>query len=136
MLSVAESNRLSPSFPQRLFYSSAFDIQLPDESVDFVACMRFYHHLGRPEDRKQVLAELKRVARRYVAVSLWVDGNLGAIRRARKPVADPQAGYGKRTCRSREEAEAEFRTEFEIIRHYDIWPRVSMWRMYLLRKPH
>jgi SAM-dependent methyltransferase len=133
MLAVAEQNRLGPGFPGELVETSAFEIALPDHCVDFVACMRFYHHLALPEDRTALLAELKRVSRRHAAVSLWVDGNLASRRRLRKPPPPLEPGYGRRRCRRREEVEAEFAgAGFRVVRAYDVWPRVSMWRYYLL----
>lgn len=133
MLEIAEANRLGPAIPEQLIESSAFDIALPEKSVDFVACMRFYHHLARPEDRRTLLAELKRVSRRYVALSLWVDGNLQGNRRLRKPQPPIVSGYGRRRCRRRDELEAEFDVAgFQIANQYDVWPGLSMWRLYLL----
>jgi len=133
MLEVAGRNRLHGSFPETLIRTSAFDIDLADKSVDFIACMRFFHHLAHQSDRQHVLAELKRVSRRYVAISLWVDGNLTAWRgRGRRPAA-PQRGYGKRVCIPRSEIEADFTaTGFSVLEHMDVLPGISMWRLYLL----
>ncbi|MEZ5559364.1 MAG: class I SAM-dependent methyltransferase [Pseudomonadales bacterium] len=134
MLGVAAGNRLGEHLPSKLIQSSAFAMDLPDDAVDFAACLRFYHHLSRREDRIRLLAELRRVAREYVAISLWVDGNLGALRRLRRPARPVEVGYGRRICQRRHDAEAEFREAgFSIVRHYDVWPLVGMWRMYLLR---
>lgn len=135
MLDVAKTHRLGDTIPSRLECMSAFEIDLPDDAVDFIACMRFLHHLSRQEDRLQALSELHRVTKKFVAISLWVDGNLGARRRMQKPAVAPQAGFGRRICRSRSDVEEEFRTAgFKIVEHYDVWPRLSMWRLYLLEK--
>lgn len=134
MLDVAQTHRLSDTVPSRLECMSAFDIELPDNSVDFVACMRFLHHLAKAEDRIQVLTELRRVSKKYVAISLWVDGNLGSMRRTLKPSSEPQTGFGRRICRNRDDVENEFRSAgFTIVEHYDVWPKITMWRLYLLR---
>jgi len=134
MLQVAQANRLSDEIPQRLEQMSAFEIDLPDNAVDFIACMRFLHHLSMPEDRRQVLAELRRVSRSYIAISLWVDGNLGAWRRMRKAGATPKPGFGRRICRARGEVETEFQQAgLTIVDHFDVWPKISMWRLYLLK---
>jgi len=134
MLRVAAGNRVSPMIPERIEPMSAFDIELPDDAVDFIACMRFLHHLSLAEDRMQVLGELRRVSRRYVALSLWTDGNLGAWRRARKAPVEPKPGFGRRICRPRAEIEAEFaQAGFSIVKHFDVWPTLSMWRLYLLQ---
>lgn len=135
MLQAADTNRLDERIPELLLRTSAFAIGLPDGSVDLVACLRFYHHLGRADDRARLLGELRRVTRGHVAVSLWVDGNLGALRRLGRSVGPAEPGYGRRTCRPRGEVEAEFRAAgFEIVSHYDVWPRIAMWRLYLLRR--
>ena len=134
MLRVAQANRLTDTLPVRLEAMTAFAIDLPDDAVDFIACMRFLHHLSVAEDRQQVLAELHRVSRKYVAISLWVDGNLGSWRRSRKERVQPKAGFGRRICRSREEIETEFQEAgFVIVDYFDVWPKLSMWRLYLLR---
>ncbi len=135
MLQIAQANRLSETLPARLEQMSAFAVDLPDETVDFVACMRLMHHLSIPEDRKQVLRELHRVTREYVAVSLWVDGNLGSWRRSRKRPVIPQSGFGYQICRSRGEVEMEFKQAgFVVVDHFDVWPKLSMWRLYLLKR--
>jgi len=135
MLEVAETQRLGPGLPSRLLETSAFSIDLPEGAVDFVACLRFYHHLSRPEDRKLLLAELHRVSRRHVAISLWVDGNVSGNRRLRRPPPPAVPGYGKRICRRRQDVEAEFLANgFRIVRYYDVWPRIHMWRLYLLER--
>ncbi len=136
MLAVAKSNRGRIEVPAQLIATSAFSIALQDKAVDFVACLRFYHHLGRAEDRARLLAELKRVSRRHVALSLWVDGNFAGNRRLRRPPPPAIPGYGRRHCRARDEVEAEFRDAgYRIVRHWDVWPRVYMWRLYLLADP-
>jgi len=135
MLQVARTNRLSETVPREFLHTSALCIDLPDADVDFVACMRFLHHLALPEDRLQLLSELRRVSRRYAAVTLWVDGNFGALRRMRRQSIDPKPGFGRRICRPRAEAEAEFRQAgFKLVDRYDVWPWLSMWRLYLLER--
>lgn len=139
MLRVAAEQTLSPNLPARLEPMSAFAITLADKSVDFSACMRFYHHLARAEDRLLLLEQLARITRGHVALSLWVDGNFGGWRRMRRqstkePVAT--AGYGRRLCQTRAMLEAEFReANLKVVQHYDVWPRIAMWRLYLLRVP-
>jgi SAM-dependent methyltransferase len=113
----------------------AFRIPLAAGAVDFVACMRFVHHLSMPEYRRTVLDELRRVSRRHVAVSLWVDGNYAGNRRLAKGAQTPRAGYGGRHCFHRQGIEAEFRAAgFRVVRRFDVWPRISMWRLYLLER--
>lgn len=136
MLAVAQGNALGPSFPEQLINTSLFAIDLPDESVDFFACMRFFHHLAHREDRLAVLAEIRRVTRRFAAISLWVDGNLGAWRRRGRRPPTLERGYGKRICLPRGEIERDFAAaDFHVVDHFDVWPRLTMWRLYLLEKP-
>ena len=45
---------------------SAYDLGFPDKSIDVVVMMEVLEHLDKPED---ALAELARVARRYVLIS-------------------------------------------------------------------
>lgn len=46
-------------------------LPLEDASVDLAFCMRLFHHLDTWELRRSVLAELARISRRYVALSLY-----------------------------------------------------------------
>lgn len=135
MLEVAAGHRLGAEFPVRLIKTSVFDIDLPDRSVDLVACLRFFHHLAHAEDRRRALAELKRVSRRYVALSLWVDGNLAALRRSADGAESAPRGYGRRRCVRRAVVEAEFEAAgLRVVDHFDVWPRLAMWRLYLLER--
>lgn len=135
MLEVARRFKVRPGFPEQLINTSLFAIDLPEASVDFVACMRFFHHLAYPEDRRAALAEIGRVTRQFAAISLWVDGNLGAWRRRGRRQPALERGYGKRICIPRRDIEADFAAAgFAVLAHYDVWPRLAMWRMYLLAK--
>jgi len=135
MLEVAGRNALGPGFPEQLINTSLFAIDLPDASVDFFACMRFFHHLAHREDRLAALAEIKRVTRGAAAISLWVDGNLGAWRRRGRRLPTLERGYGKRICIPRGDIESDFAAAgFDVVAHYDVWPRLAMWRLYLVEK--
>lgn len=135
MLKVADRHRLRGDYPESLLKTSAFDIDLEDNSVDFVVCMRFFHHLVHRQDRLDVLAELNRVSRRFAAISLWVDGNLGAWRRRGKKPNAIERGYGRRVCVPRSDIEDDFAAAgFGITDYFDVWPKITMWRIYLLEK--
>jgi SAM-dependent methyltransferase len=132
MLEVAARSAAVQSRRIRLLETSAFAIALPDAAVDCVVSERFFHHLARSDDRLRALAEMRRVARRYLALSLWVDGNLQA--RRRPPRADVP-GYGRRGWVARATAEAEFAQAGFVVRgRYDLLPGLSMWRLYALEK--
>ncbi len=67
----------------RPLQTSAFDIDLPDNAVDSIFCMRLLHHIGDPAHRLAILREFQRVTRDSVIISLWVDGNFKAWKRKR-----------------------------------------------------
>lgn len=60
-----------PEFNGEFILASTFDIPLADTSVDMVFCMRLLHHISEPELRKQILCEIKRISRQWVAVSFY-----------------------------------------------------------------
>lgn len=108
MLSLASAMQSTVSIPVRVFKTSVFDIDLPDASVDIMACMRFFHHLARSEDRLKALAEIHRVVSGYTVISLWTDGCLQSLLRSRsKQKGESTEGYGKRTCIDRTRFEEE-----------------------------
>jgi len=136
MLAVARSKhpasllrRVSP------LKTSAFDIDLPDRAVDCVFCMRLLHHIGDAEHRLAMLREFRRVTRDTAIVSLWVDGNYKAWRRARLERERGARGEQNRYVIPVQTAEREFREAgFDILGHADFLPRYAMWRVYTLRR--
>lgn len=134
MLDISMSNRLSGIFPKTHLLTSVFEIGLPADAVEFIACMHFYPDLSTPADRQRVLSELRRVSRDYVAISLRVDGNIAAIRHLRRPPVISDAGYDGQVIRRSKDVEQEFRQAgYKIVEYFDVWPGISMWRLYLLR---
>ncbi len=112
----------------------AFALDLPDNAVEHVLCMRLLHHFARPEDRLRILGELHRVASRSITVSLWVDGNRQARRRTRADARRGRPEWSRRVV-ARATVEAEFAAAgFRVRRHFDVLPGWSMWRLYLLDK--
>ena len=57
--------------PQIWMTASAFRIPLRDDSVDAAVCIRLSHHLPTYKQREDLLAELLRVARRYVVMTFF-----------------------------------------------------------------
>jgi hypothetical protein len=51
--------------------ASAFHIPLQSSSVDAAVCIRLSHHLPTTSQREDLLAELLRVARRYVVMTFF-----------------------------------------------------------------
>ncbi|QBF28327.1 class I SAM-dependent methyltransferase [Pseudomonas tructae] len=123
----------------RTLQTSAFAIDLPDNSVDSIFCMRLMHHIGEAAHRKTLLSEFQRVTRDSVIVSLWVDGNFKAWRRKkleqRRYAQSGQGSYQNRFVLPAATVEEEFEAAgFRIQERLDFLPFYAMWRVYLLRK--
>lgn len=115
--------------------TSAFAIDMPDNAVDSIFCMRLMHHVGEAKDRAVLLKEFHRVTRDSVIISLWVDGNFKAWKRKRAERNRNQEGYQNRFVLPVETVEAEFeQAGFRIQDRLDFLPLYAMWRVYLLRK--
>ncbi|WP_278388935.1 class I SAM-dependent methyltransferase [Pseudomonas oryzihabitans] len=120
--------------------TSAFAIDLSDNSVDCIFCMRLFHHVGESADRLALLQEFHRVTRDSVILSLWVDGNFKAWRRQalerrRKAQSRDRGGYQNRFIVERSQFEAEVaQAGFVVDRALDFLPGYAMWRVYVLRK--
>lgn len=126
-----------PEITQRItaFQSSAFELDLEDEAVDNVFCIRLIHHVGESADRLKLLKELHRVTRDTVIISLWVDGNFKAWRRRKLEAKRSRRGYQNRFVIPRETIEQEFeQAGFNIKSHIDFLPKYAMWRTYVLEK--
>ena len=123
----------------RPLQTSAFAIDLPDNAVDSIFCMRLLHHIGDRAHRKQILSEFQRVSRDSVILSLWVDGNFKAWRRqkleARRRAKVEQDSYQNRFVLPAATVEQEFVSAgFRIQERLDFLPFYAMWRVYVLRK--
>lgn len=119
--------------------TSAFDIDLPDNAVDSIFCMRLLHHVGQAEHRLALLQEFQRVTRDSVIVSLWVDGNFKAWKRKRldqkRELKSVQDSYQNRFVLPAATVEAEFeQAGFRVQERMDFLPLYAMWRVYVLRK--
>lgn len=119
--------------------TSAFAINLPDNAVDSIFCMRLLHHVGDAAHRLALLREFQRVTRDSVIISLWVDGNFKAWKRKRseqkRGLENGQEGYQNRFVLPVATVEAEFeQAGFRIQERMDFLPMYAMWRVYLLRK--
>lgn len=119
--------------------TSAFDISLPDNSVDSIFCMRLLHHIGEAEHRMTILKQFHRVTRDSVVLSLWVDGNFKSWKRERaekrRRMKTDQESYQNRFVLPVATVEAEFiKAGFRIQERLDFLPMYAMWRVYVLRK--
>lgn len=113
--------------------TSAFDINLPNGSVDCIFSMRLLHHLHDREARARMLREFHRVSRDTVCVSLWVDRNIQAWWRCR----GHRNGDREQTrfLFRRSQIECEFlECGFDILGSVALLPRLSMWHTYVLRR--
>ena len=117
------------------FQASAFDLPVPDGFVESIFCMRFVHHLGEADDREKLLKEFHRVTKDTVIISLWVDGNIKAKRRAELEKTRAAKDYQNRFVIPATVVEAEFAANgFEVIEALDFCKYYHMWRTYVLRK--
>jgi uncharacterized protein YbaR (Trm112 family)/SAM-dependent methyltransferase len=72
--------------PRAWMTASAFHIPLADAAVDGVVCIRLCHHLPEQQQREQLVAELLRVASRFVLMTFFDYHSLkNLLRRARRP---------------------------------------------------
>ncbi|MCY1400577.1 hypothetical protein D3C76_739110 [compost metagenome] len=136
MLAVACASQPSEVVSRvRPLQTSAFAIELSDNAVDSIFCMRLMHHIGRSEDRMNMLREFHRVTRDSVIVSLWVDGNLKSWKRKRLEARREGRPYQNRFVIPARTVEAEFRQAgFVVQDRIDFCPLIHMWRVYILRK--
>ncbi|MGL1834607.1 class I SAM-dependent methyltransferase [Rhodocyclaceae bacterium SMB388] len=122
----------------RTLQTSAFDIDLSDQSVDCVFSMRLMHHIGEAGHRLAMLSEFHRVTRDSLILSLWVDGNYKAFKRRRLErdrARRAHKGYQNRFVLPAAQVEQEFRDSgFDIRARIDFIPLYAMWRTYVLRR--
>jgi SAM-dependent methyltransferase len=72
--------------PRSWFTASAMNIPLRDRAVDGVVCVRLCHHLPNPGEREALVAELLRVADRFVLMTFFDYHSLkNRLRRLRRP---------------------------------------------------
>lgn len=123
----------------KAFQTSAFAIDLDNDAVDCIFCMRLLHHIARPEHRLAMLREFHRVTRNTLILSLWVDGNYKAWKRQRleqrRAQRQTDGSNNNRFVVARQVIEKEFaEAGFTILAHEDFLPGYAMWRVYTLRK--
>ena len=138
MLTVARAFQ-APEVVARVktFQTSAFAIDLGDNAVDCIFCIRLLHHVQAAENRLLILREFHRVTRDTVILSLWVDGNYQAWRRQRlerQRMTEGRSGENQnRFVVPRAVIEDEFRQAgFQILAYQDFLPGYALWRIYVL----
>lgn len=138
-LDIARAAR-PPSLVQRVrtLRTSAFDIDLPDRSVDCIFSMRLAHPLGDTAHRLAMLREFHRVARDTVILSLPIAGNFKAWKRRRlerKLARRVGNGLQNAFALPARVVEQEYRgSGFQILGHFDFLPFYAMRRVYVLRR--
>lgn len=136
MIDTGLAHRL-PELTSRIkaFQASAFSLPVPDNFVESIFCIRFIHHLGKPEDRMALLKEFHRVTSDSVIISLWVDGNLKAAARQALEKKRSKRDYQNRFVIPAATIEQEFAaTGFRVEAKLDFLKHYHMWRTYVLRK--
>lgn len=83
---LQQARRFEHLFPDSAAFiaGSAFELPLPDKSVDVVMCARLLHHFAESEKRRKVLQEFVRVARVGVVISYFDACSYRAWKRRRK----------------------------------------------------
>ncbi|WP_375738562.1 class I SAM-dependent methyltransferase [Pseudomonas boanensis] len=139
-LAASHANH-SPDVARRVrtFQATPFAIELGENAVDCIFCMRYLQRVETADQRLELLREFHRVTRDTLIVSLWVDGNFKAWRRMRLERRRAAMSEGSprqgRFVVARETIEAEFRSVgFHILSRQDLLPGYAMWRVYVLRK--
>lgn len=113
----------------------AFALPLDNDTVDHVLSMRLLHHFPAPADRLRILREMHRVARTGATVSVWVDGNLQALRRGHQEARRDPSLLPNRIIVPRAVIEAEFaEAGFCIRKRLDMLRWIGKRRFYVLDK--
>ena len=134
MLSHARTRNPGISHRFQLAAGSISALPFKDGAFDCVVAMRLLHHFGQTSVRRQALAELARIANRFVVVSLWTDGNFKAWRRRRLESRRRGRGYQNRHVVPRQQLEEDFNMAgLQPIGHFDLLPGYSQWRYYVLQ---
>jgi SAM-dependent methyltransferase len=134
MLSHARARNPAISHRFQLTAGSISALPFKDDAFDCVVAMRLLHHFGQTSARRQALAELARIASRFVVISLWTDGNFKAWRRRRLESRRGSRGYQNRHVVPRQQLEEDFNmTGLRPIGHFDLLPGYSQWRYYVLQ---
>lgn len=136
MLRYAQSRHAAIADRFELAVGSVTALPFVDQAFDTVVSLRLLHHFGETATRRLALAELARIARRHVIVSLWTDGNFKAWRRARLERRRHRAqsrDYHNRHVIPRDVlAEDLAWAGLVSVRHFDLLPGYSQWRYHVL----
>lgn len=113
-----------------LMQTSIFNIDLPDNAVDNILCIRLLHHIHDEEYRNAIYKELQRVSRQTVCITYWVDGNYKSYL---KYLRSKKNGESSR-CLAKSRLEQELMSAgFSIIGKVDMLRPILYWRTYILK---
>lgn len=121
---------------QVAFNASIYSIPMPDNAVEHIFCMRYFHHVGHSEERQKILRELYRVTQKTVSFSTYVDkgGLIAKIWKNKRRHRDGSQIYNEYIT-SPADIEADCKQAgFEIVGHLDMFKGLSLWRTYVLAK--
>lgn len=108
-----------------MYQADIKSIPMTDKGVESVFCLRLLHHIDVLDYRKEMYAELKRVAAKTVCISYWVDGNFKSFRNLRKP--GKNKNYLNQALLEKELNDA----GLKVIGHVDMLPYYLPWRIYV-----
>lgn len=107
----------------------ASHINLPDNSVDSILCMRLLHHFHDPKERLVLYKEMQRVARHTVCISNWVEGNYKSYREQLRAKRKRKVSR----CLAPSLLEKEYESAgFKVLGKVDMLPGILYWRTYVL----
>lgn len=83
-IAVAEREMIKRGMDPDIKKANLVDLPFAENSFDAVLCFRFFHHLANPEIRERIVAELCRVADKYVLISYFSPFSVTSIKRVAK----------------------------------------------------
>lgn len=81
-ITVAKREMIKRGMDPKIEKANLVDLPFEENRFDAVLCFRFFHHLAGPEIRQRIVAELCRVADRYVLISYFSPFSVTSIKRA------------------------------------------------------
>ena len=131
MLQVAKE-MAEPNLLKKITFlqTDATSIDLPNNAVESVVCMRLLHHIDSKDYRQAIFKELRRVASQSVCISFWVEGSYKSYREyIRAQHANELSRCLNPTLLENELAEV----GFKVIGKVDMLKYFLYWRTYVLK---
>ena len=83
-ITVAKREMIKRGMDPKIEKANMVDLPFEENRFDAILCFRFFHHLAGPEIRERIVAELCRVADKYVLISYFSPLSITSIRRVVK----------------------------------------------------